>query len=144
VNQTIETFFYVARFWANSRQKNNMKSFWLFNQSVFNLVHLWLKQVRLPFFGKLRLSPAGHYFTLFELRGWLPVKLLYEQMQTHPGRRATRREFLKKSTLAAAVVAASANIFKTPVYGQDQAPARQRGRGNNRLVVAYHCTGGQG
>jgi predicted dehydrogenase len=58
---------------------------------------------------------------------------------------ATRREFLKKSTLAAAAVAASANIFKTPVYGQDQAPAPGSVVGaNNRLVVAYIGTGPQG
>lgn len=58
---------------------------------------------------------------------------------------ATRREFLKKSTLAAAAVAASANIFKTPVYGQDQAPAPGSVVGaNNRLQVAYIGTGGQG
>jgi predicted dehydrogenase len=58
---------------------------------------------------------------------------------------ATRREFLKKSTLAAAAVAASANIFKTPVYGQNQAPAPGSVVGaNNRLQVAYIGTGGQG
>ncbi len=58
---------------------------------------------------------------------------------------ATRREFLKKSTLAAAAVAASANIFKTPVYGQNQAPAPGSVIGaNDRLVVAYIGTGGQG
>jgi len=58
--------------------------------------------------------------------------------------RATRREFLKKSTFAAAV-AASTNIFKTPVYGQNQAPAPGSVIGaNNRLIVAYIGTGGQG
>jgi predicted dehydrogenase len=58
---------------------------------------------------------------------------------------ATRREFLKKSTLAAAAVAASANIFKTPVYGQDQAPAPGSVVGaNNRIVVAYIGVGAQG
>src|SRR5271170_6674205 len=57
----------------------------------------------------------------------------------------TRREFLKKSTLAAAAVAASANIFKTPVYGQSQAPSPGSVVGaNNRLQVAYIGTGGQG
>ena len=44
----------------------------------------------------------------------------------------TRREFLKKSTIAAAAVAASANIFKTPVYGQDQAPSTGNVVGANR------------
>src|SRR5208282_1957356 len=58
---------------------------------------------------------------------------------------ATRREFIKKSTLAAAGVAASASIFKTPVYGQDQAPSPGSVVGaNNRLVVAYIGTGPQG
>jgi predicted dehydrogenase len=58
---------------------------------------------------------------------------------------ATRREFIKKSTLAAAAVAASANIFKTPVYGQGQAPSPGSVVGaNNRLVVAYIGTGPQG
>jgi predicted dehydrogenase len=57
---------------------------------------------------------------------------------------ATRREFIKKSTMAAAV-AASTNIFKTPVYGQDQAPATGSVIGaNSRLVVGYIGTGGQG
>jgi len=52
--------------------------------------------------------------------------------------------FLKKSTFAAAV-AASTNIFKTPVYGQNQAPAPGSVIGaNNRLIVAYIGTGGQG
>ncbi|HEX3718896.1 MAG TPA: Gfo/Idh/MocA family oxidoreductase [Verrucomicrobiae bacterium] len=58
---------------------------------------------------------------------------------------ATRREFLKKSTLAAAAVAASANIFKTPVYGQNTAPSAGRVIGaNDRLQVGYIGTGGQG
>ncbi len=57
---------------------------------------------------------------------------------------ATRREFLKKSTIAAAAVAATANIFKTPVYGQDQAPSANVAGANNRLQVAYIGTGGQG
>ena len=48
----------------------------------------------------------------------------------------TRREFIKKtSTLAAAV--AVGNIFKTPVYGQDQAPSPGSVVGaNNRINVA--------
>jgi predicted dehydrogenase len=57
----------------------------------------------------------------------------------------SRREFIKKSTLAAAAVAASSNIFKTSVYGQDQAPSPGSVVGaNNRLVVAYIGTGAQG
>jgi predicted dehydrogenase len=58
---------------------------------------------------------------------------------------ATRRQFIKKSTLAAAAVAASTNIFKTPVYGQDQAPAPGSVVGaNSRLVVGYIGVGKQG
>jgi predicted dehydrogenase len=58
---------------------------------------------------------------------------------------ATRREFIKKSTLAATAAAASVNIFKTPVYGQNQAPAPGSVVGaNNRLRVAYIGTGNQG
>jgi len=47
----------------------------------------------------------------------------------------TRREFIKKtSTLAAAV--AVGNIFKTPVYGQNQAPSTGRVIGaNDRIAV---------
>jgi hypothetical protein len=56
---------------------------------------------------------------------------------------ATRREFIKKSTLAAAA-AASVTLFKTPVYGQDQAPSANVAGANNRLRVAYIGTGNQG
>ena len=42
-------------------------------------------------------------------------------------------------------MAASTNIFKTPVYGQNQAPSPGSVVGaNNRLQVAYIGTGGQG
>jgi predicted dehydrogenase len=58
---------------------------------------------------------------------------------------ASRREFLKKTTLATAAVAAGSKILKTPVYGQTQAPAPPSAVGaNNRLVVAYIGLGGQG
>jgi predicted dehydrogenase len=56
---------------------------------------------------------------------------------------ATRREFIKKSTLVAAA-AASANLFKTPVYGQNQAPSTGVTGANNRLRVGYIGTGNQG
>ena len=50
---------------------------------------------------------------------------------------ATRREFLKQATAATAVVAAT-NLFKTPVYGQSQAPSPGRVIGaNDRIVVGY-------
>ncbi|MDB6113053.1 MAG: hypothetical protein JWR69_4803, partial [Pedosphaera sp.] len=56
----------------------------------------------------------------------------------------TRREFIKKASTAAAVVA-TVNMFKTPVYGQNQAPSPGSVVGaNNRLVVGYIGVGGQG
>src|SRR5580704_11539067 len=56
----------------------------------------------------------------------------------------TRREFIKKASTAAAVVAAT-NLFKTPVYGQNQAPSPGRVIGaNDRIVVGYIGVGNQG
>src|SRR5437016_168576 len=56
----------------------------------------------------------------------------------------TRREFIKKASTAAAVVAAT-NLFKTPVYGQNQAPSTGKVIGaNDRIVVAYIGVGNQG
>src|SRR5579859_8226380 len=50
------------------------------------------------------------------------------------GSLGTRREFLKKtSTLAAA--AATTSLFKTPVYGQNQAPSANVTGANNRIAV---------
>src|SRR5438309_9406591 len=47
-----------------------------------------------------------------------------------------RREFIKKSATAAAAVALT-SLFKTPVYGQSQAPAPGRVIGaNDRITVA--------
>src|SRR5271154_4925813 len=47
----------------------------------------------------------------------------------------TRREFIKKASTAAAVVATT-NLFKTPVYGQSQAPSTGRVIGaNDRIAV---------
>ncbi len=58
---------------------------------------------------------------------------------------ATRREFLKKTTLATAAVAAGSKLLKTPVYGQTQAPSPPSAVGaNNRLIVGYIGLGGQG
>jgi len=57
---------------------------------------------------------------------------------------ATRREFIKTTATAAAVVA-TGNIFKTPVYGQSSAPSTGRVIGaNDRIVVGYIGVGGQG
>src|SRR6266436_2675476 len=58
-----------------------------------------------------------------------------DEMKSQPGR-GTRREFIKKAGTAAAVVA-TANLFKTPVYGQTQAPSSGRAIGaNDRIAVA--------
>ena len=57
---------------------------------------------------------------------------------------SSRRDFIKKSAVVAAAVA-SANPFKTPVYGQNQAPSAGRVIGaNDRLIAAYIGVGGQG
>jgi predicted dehydrogenase len=56
----------------------------------------------------------------------------------------TRRSFIRKAATAAAVVGA-ANLFKTPVYGQTQAPSTGRVIGaNDRINVGYIGTGKQG
>lgn len=56
----------------------------------------------------------------------------------------TRRNFIRKTATAAAVVGAT-SIFKTPVYGQNQAPSPGTVLGaNNRIVVGFVGTGGQG
>src|SRR5262245_44477524 len=55
-----------------------------------------------------------------------------------------RRTFLKQTAVAAAAASAS-SILKTPVYGQNQAPAPGRVIGaNDRIAVAYVGVGGQG
>ena len=47
-----------------------------------------------------------------------------------------RRDFIKKTAVAAAAVAATP-LLKTPVYGQNQAPSTERVTGaNNRIQVA--------
>ncbi len=56
----------------------------------------------------------------------------------------TRRSFIKKTATAAAAVSA-VNIFKTPVYGQNQAPSPGKVIGaNDRINVAYVGVGKQG
>ncbi len=56
----------------------------------------------------------------------------------------TRRGFLKKAATAAAAVAA-VNVFKTPVYGQNTAPATGRVIGaNDRILVGFVGVGPQG
>lgn len=58
----------------------------------------------------------------------------------------TRRSFIKKAaTATAAAAAVGSNIFKTPVYGQTQAPSPGRVIGaNDRIVVGFVGTGKQG
>ena len=55
----------------------------------------------------------------------------------------TRRAFLKKTATLAAAVSAPV-LFKTPVYGQSQAPSANVVGANNRLVVGVIGTGKQG
>lgn len=56
----------------------------------------------------------------------------------------TRRSFLKNTATVAAAVS-TVNLFKTPVYGQAQAPSTGRVIGaNDRIAVAYIGTGSQG
>src|SRR6267142_2776477 len=48
-----------------------------------------------------------------------------------------RREFIKKTATAAAAVAVTSSLFKTPVYGQNQAPSPGKVIGaNDRIAVA--------
>ncbi len=55
-----------------------------------------------------------------------------------------RRTFLKKAATAAAAIGAT-SVFKTPIYGQNQAPSTGRVLGaNDRIRVAYIGTGKQG
>jgi len=66
------------------------------------------------------------------------------QKQTQVGGEDSRRDFIKKASTAAAVVASS-NIAKTPVYGQSQAPSTGRVIGaNERVNIGYIGVGGQG
>jgi predicted dehydrogenase len=46
----------------------------------------------------------------------------------------SRRSFLRKASVGAAVVA-STRLFRTPVYGQNQAPSANVAGANNKLVV---------
>src|SRR5215510_9164257 len=65
-----------------------------------------------------------------------------KQIKTSAGE--SRRDFIKKAAAASAAVSAT-SLFKTPVYGQNQAPAPGRVIGaNDRIAVAYVGVGGQG
>jgi predicted dehydrogenase len=60
------------------------------------------------------------------------------------GNGETRRAFIKKAATAAAAVGAT-SLFKTPVYGQNQAPSAGRVIGaNDRINMGYIGTGRQG
>src|ERR1043165_1611385 len=63
--------------------------------------------------------------------------------QRTPGSGETRRSFIRKTATIAAAASAP-NLFKTPVYGQTQAPSANVLGANNRLAVAYIGTGRQG
>ena len=67
-----------------------------------------------------------------------------EQKQSKPtAGAATRRDFIKKTATAAAAVATT-NLFKTPVYGQTQAPSAGHVIGaNDRVVIGYIGIGGK-
>jgi predicted dehydrogenase len=63
--------------------------------------------------------------------------------QASPGQ-STRRDFIK-TTAAVAAAAAAAPLFKTPVYGQSQAPAAGSVVGaNSRITVGFIGVGSQG
>jgi predicted dehydrogenase len=65
-------------------------------------------------------------------------------MNSIPNAGENRRTFIKKTATVAAAVSAT-NIFKTPVYGQSQAPSPGRVIGaNDRINVGYIGTGKQG
>ena len=55
----------------------------------------------------------------------------------------TRRSFIKK-TAAATAAAAATSLFRTPVYGQNQAPSANVGGANNRIAVGYIGVGNMG
>jgi len=62
-------------------------------------------------------------------------KLLMEQNATSSPGGLPRRDFIKKTAVAAAAVAATP-LLRTPVYGQNQAPSANVAGANNRIAVA--------
>jgi predicted dehydrogenase len=55
-----------------------------------------------------------------------------------------RREFLKKTATATAAAVATTSLFRTPVYGQNQAPSTGRVIGaNDRISIGYIGVGGK-
>ncbi len=55
----------------------------------------------------------------------------------------TRRSFIGKAATAAVAVSA-VGVFRTPVYGQNQAPSANVTGANNRIAIGYIGTGKQG
>lgn len=65
-----------------------------------------------------------------------------KQNETQTSSGLPRREFIKRTATAAAAISAT-SLFKTPVYGQSQAPSTGRVIGaNDRIVVGYIGVGG--
>src|SRR6266567_9322153 len=66
-----------------------------------------------------------------------------QKKEKSPSSGVPRREFIKKTATAAAVVAATP-LLRTPVYGQNQAPSANVTGANNKIVVGFIGVGGQG
>src|SRR3954468_22706404 len=64
----------------------------------------------------------------------------FMETNTPPSAALPRREFIKKTASAAAVVAATP-LLKTPVYGADTAPSANVTGANNRITVGVIGTG---
>ena len=78
-----------------------------------------------------------------KLRETNPEVMNQSQSFSSPGGES-RRSFIRKTAGVAATVA-TANLLKTPVYGQSQAPSPGRVIGaNDRIVVGYIGVGSQG
>ena len=68
-----------------------------------------------------------------------------DKKQSSGAGKASRRDFLKKGALATAAMMAGPGLFKTPVYGQKQAPFLGSVLGaNDRIVAGFIGVGGQG
>src|SRR6266513_1658169 len=71
-------------------------------------------------------------------------EVMNQSQPSSPPAGESRRSFLRKTAGVAATVA-TANLMKTPVYGQSQAPSPGRVIGaNDRIVVGYIGVGSQG
>ena len=71
-------------------------------------------------------------------------EVMNQSQSSNPPAGESRRSFIRKTAGVAATVA-TANLLKTPVYGQSQAPSAGRVIGaNDRIVVGYVGVGSQG